>query len=760
MSELIRPLLLILLFVATAFLTIYVQQPPTAAPATAPASDFSSARALKHVQAIAQRPRPIGSAASGATREYVSGELRALGLDPQIQTAATLDPDKGPPYQAATVRNVVARLKGTGGNRAVLLVAHYDSVPMGPGASDDGVGVAALLETARALKSGPPPSNDVIFLFTEGEEVGLLGARAFVGGHPWAKDVGVALNFEARGNDGPVIMFETSEGNDWMVDGLAAAPDPVGNSLSYEIYRRMPNDTDLSVLKRAGLPGMNFAQIGGLTHYHTATDDLKSVSEPSLQHHGSYALSLARGFGGLSLDGHGRANAVYFNLFGPVFVHYSGALVLPLAALTVLLYVGMLVLGFRQRRLTAKGIVFGALALVLSAVVAALAVTLVWRLALPLHRGFESTPWGDPFDGGFYVVAMVLLTLAVVAALYNWFRRRASVANLAAGSFLCWVVLAFIVSLLVPGASYLLVWPLLCALVGMVALFLMWEQESASRWVVLALMALPAVALFSPLVQQVFTALTLNAAGLVAILLVLLCGLLVPHLQILAGSKPWVFPVVAASLGVALIEGGLAAAASAGGRHERDNVFYGLNADTGEAIWASDDAAPDEWTAQFFPSGGQPRDMANVFPVVDKSMFLTAAAAPATLPAPEVSLLEETRDGETRALRLRVTSPRKAPLVCIYAAADGGLLAASVNGVEVPLKTKGRNFWGVNYYAFPEEGVELTLRVKASSQVRMRLNDLSYGLPAELPVRPRPARIVPSPVEFSDATVVSKTFKL
>lgn len=760
-SGLLRPLLLLLLFAATAFLTIYMQLPPAPAPATAPPADFSSARALKHVQAIAQRPRPIGSAESGSAREYISGELRAQGLDPQVQTAQALSSENGPPYVAAVVRNVVARLKGTGGAKAVLLMAHYDSVSTGPGASDDGVGVAALLETARALKSGPPPANDVIFLFTEGEEVGLLGARAFVGGHEWVKDVGVALNFEARGNDGPVFMFETSEGNGWMVEDLAeAAPNPVANSLSYEIYKRMPNDTDLTVFKRGGVPGMNFAHIGGLTHYHTAADDLKSVSESSLQHHGSYALSLARRFGGRRLgEGGERGNAVYFNLLGPLFVSYGGALVIPLAVLALLLYAGVLVLGFRRGLLTAKGVAFGALALAAAGVAAALAVTIVWRLARPLHGGYESTPWGDPHSGGFYVVALVLLMVAVVAALYNWFRRRSSVANLAAGALLWWVLLTAAVSLMMPGASYLLVWPLLFALAGTAAFFLMRGRESASKWVVLALAAVPAVALFSPLVLQVFTALTLNAAGFVAILLVLLCGLLVPHLQILAGSKPWAFPAAAGALGLILIVAGLAAA-KAGGRPEMSNVFYGLNADTGEALWASDDDAPGEWTAQFFPSGGKQQQVTAFFPIAEDHTFLTAAAQPAPLPAPEVSLLEDTREGETRTLRLRVTSPRKAPLVSIYTRSTGELLGASVNGVAVPTPTRGHGLWGVNYYAFPEEGVELTLRVKSSGQVRVRVNDLSYSLPAGLPFKPRPANTMPSPRLSSDSTVVTKSFNL
>lgn len=515
----------------------------------------------------------------------------------------------------------------------------------------------------------------------------------------------MALNFEARGNAGPVIMFETTEGNGWMIDDLAAAaPDPVANSLSYEIYRRMPNDTDLTVFKRRGLPGMNFAHIAGLTHYHTAADDTGSVSEDSLQHHGSYALSLARRFGASGLGGGGRADAVYFNLPGPVFVRYGGALVIPLAALAALLYAGVPALGFRRGRLTARGVAFGTLALAASGVAAAAAVTLAWRLARPPHRGFESTPWGDPYGGGVYVIAMVLLAVAVVAALYNWFRRGSSVANLTAGALLWSVVLAACVGVLMPGVSYMLVWPLLFALAGAAVLFATPERElTTARWVVLAPTTVPAVALFSPLVQQAFTALTLNAAGLVAVPPALLCGLLVPHLQMLAGRKPWVFPTIAAALALALVAGGFAAA-RAGGAAEMNNVFYGLNADTGEALWASADAAPDSWTSQFFPNGGARRQLADVFPVVDDGAFLTAAAAPAPLPAPEAKLVEDARGGETRVLRLRVSSPRKAPLVSLYVGVGGELLGASINGLEAPARVEGPGLPGRELLRPPGRG--------------------------------------------------------
>jgi acetylornithine deacetylase/succinyl-diaminopimelate desuccinylase-like protein len=158
------------------------QQPPNALPASAPPAEFSAERAFRQVEALAREPRPVGIPAHARARNYIVGELQALVLSPQIQEAAVADPKSAidPKMSVAgTVQNVIARLAGTGGTKAILLLSHYDSAATGPGASDDGSGVATLLETARALQAGPALKNDVIFLFTDGEEAGLLGARWF-----------------------------------------------------------------------------------------------------------------------------------------------------------------------------------------------------------------------------------------------------------------------------------------------------------------------------------------------------------------------------------------------------------------------------------------------------------------------------------------------------------------------------------------------------------------------------------------------------
>ncbi|HEY0730211.1 MAG TPA: M20/M25/M40 family metallo-hydrolase, partial [Pyrinomonadaceae bacterium] len=251
-EDAVTAILLAVFLALVATFSIREHDPPTAAGVAVAPETFSAGRAVRHLSVIAEKPHPMGTEAHRAVRDYLVKQLSEAGLEPQVQAATTVT-DKGPPLEVGAVANVVARLKGTSAGKAVLLVAHYDSVLTSFGASDDGMAVASLLETLRALKTGAPLKNDVIILFTEGEENGLLGARAFVDEHPWAKDVGVVLNFDARGNSGPVIMFETSENNGWLIEQLAeASPYPTAHSLSYEIYRLLPNDTDMTVFRRAG----------------------------------------------------------------------------------------------------------------------------------------------------------------------------------------------------------------------------------------------------------------------------------------------------------------------------------------------------------------------------------------------------------------------------------------------------------------------------------------------------------------------------
>ena len=359
-TEPVISVLMLVVLLGIAVLSIQQLNPPAALDSNASLNEFSAGRAMKHLASIARTPHPIGAPAHEDTRRYLVQELSTLGLAPEVQEATVVNPNWVSPFIAATVHNVVAMLKGTENSHAILLVAHYDSVPTGPGAADDGAAVATMLETVRALKTSAPLKNAVILLFTDAEEFGLLGARAFVEQHPWAKNVGTVLNFDARGNSGPVIMFETSPQNGALIREFAsAAPYPVATSFSSDVYRILPNNTDFTVFQNAHLSGLNFANINGFINYHTQLDSVENIDARTVQHQGAYALALLRRFGNLRLPIPAERNAVYFNTIGSILIHYPTSLSIIWGLLTALLFVAVMIAGFRFGRLRVSGILWG-----------------------------------------------------------------------------------------------------------------------------------------------------------------------------------------------------------------------------------------------------------------------------------------------------------------------------------------------------------------------------------------------------------------
>jgi hypothetical protein len=762
-----------LFLAALAWVSVALAGPPSAVSESATASEFSSARALRHLRAIAQRPHPTGSEENERVRRYVLGELAALGVSAEVQTAEVVPRQlaQGFPVPAARVQNIVARVPGTAaGGKALMLAAHYDSVPTGPGASDDGAGVATLLETLRALKSGPPLRNDLIILFTDAEELGLVGAHGFADGHPWMKDAGLVLNFEARGAAGPSLMFETSDGNGALVGELAsAAPRPVANSLMYAVYKRLPVDTDMTVFKSAGAAGLNFAYAARITSYHTALDSADELDERSLQHHGSYALALARRFGDLDLGGLKSRDAVYFNPFGPVLIHYSEAWVFPFTATLCLLFLVALLAGLKRRRLSLSGIAAGVFNFTLAAALSALLTTGVWRAARGLHAGYALLPWRTPYDIWPYALGFVFLAFAAFAFVYALLFRKTSAADLYAGALVCWVALLILTTALLPPGSFLFAWPLLFALAAFMPLVASGRGsfESSKGLTAAALAAAPGVALYAPLVWMFFFMLGLDTGGFFMLLVVLLCGLLVPHFRALTFRRRLLLPALAALAGVCLVAAGLARAGFDARHRKTDDLFYVLDADAGRARWLTTDAAPDEWTSQFVPAGAGKVRLAEVFPWV-RSPARAADAPAAQLPAPDIQVLEDRAEGDARTLRLRLTSARRAPMLLFYVEPGAGILRAALDGkplLDDASRAAGDNVNGlrVSFAAPPPEGLELLLETRIGAPARLTVEDLSYGLPeppGQTP-RPRPDDAMPLPsYRTSDTTIVRRTLDL
>jgi hypothetical protein len=88
------------------------------------------------------------------------------------------------------------------------------------------------------------------------------------------KEVGLVLNFEARGTSGPSYMLMETNGEMGLVEKFAAAnTTSVSNSLMYSIYKMLPNDTDLTVFReQKNIQGYNFAFIDDHYNYHTLND--------------------------------------------------------------------------------------------------------------------------------------------------------------------------------------------------------------------------------------------------------------------------------------------------------------------------------------------------------------------------------------------------------------------------------------------------------------------------------------------------------
>jgi hypothetical protein len=765
------PGILALVFIAGAlFLSLHRLNPPDSLPANAPLAEFSSARALKHVENIARNPHPVGSIEHGVVRDYILRELESMGLRPETQDTTSVNQLRDGTIAAGTVSNILVRLKGTGSGATVMLTGHYDSVPTGPGASDDGSGVATLLETARALTAGSPLKNDVIFLFTDGEEVGLLGAKAFVDENPAAKDVRLVLNFEARGNGGPAIMFETSAGNGKLIREFAqASARPLANSLSYEIYKRLPNDTDLTVFKEAGLAGMNFAFINGLARYHTQADNIENLDERSLQHQGLYALGLTRHFGDLDLTDLKESNEVYFDLLSLFVLHYPVAWVLPLTGLAALLFIAVIVFGLKRKRLTLAGMAAGFLFLLSSMIAAALTVTIIWSLVLALHSSYGHIPQGDTYNSALYLLSFVALTVAVMSAIYAVFSAKTSWQNLLAGGLIWWALLMVLTGLMLPGASYLLTWPLLFILPALAFIFAAAERPllSGKSLVVLTTCAIPGLLLLAPTISTMLKALPLSAAGAAMILLVLLLALVLPSLHRIAARKRCLLSLSALAVGVVCLVAGSVTGGFDKRHPEPSDLFYGLNADTGKAFWGSSDR-PDAWTTQFLTSHPEKAPLQELFPLSQRAYMKTEAQVVA-LDAPNVTLLDNITENNVRTLRLRVTSRRKAPFLFIQTEANTEILGALINGRKVQpgnhdaIAAGPRNGWSLRYYGLPEEGIELSLQTKASQALKLEVVDQTYGLPLALlkDHTSRPDYMMPAPFGFSfysDSTLVGKSF--
>jgi len=454
-----NPLQQWLTLIVVAALTVMLMiawQTQLIAPSTPAGTGFEQARAFTTLSRLLAEGKPhvTGSAENAVIRDRLVEELKSYGYQPEIQSAfQCAPPDRFP--GCTQVENVIAVHKGTGSGKAVLVTAHYDSVPAGPGAADDGAGTAVVLEFARVLAERQT-KNDVVILITDGEETGLRGAIAFAQHHPLMKTIGVVVNVEARGASGPSMMFETGPNNAALMDLFAkSVAHPVANSLTYEIYKLLPNDTDFTVYSESGLTGFNFAFSNSASLYHSERDNLENLDRNTLQHHGDNLFAVAMVLADTDLATiKATSEASYFDLFGAKLVVWPAAINLPIAIIALL---GILALIVRHRdAFTLAGTAIAIVAVIATPI---LLFAVGWLLSYPLGiwPGVHPIDHPEPWPARIALAATAILVASLIAAVASRIDARALL-------LVNWLILAALGAALahfITGAAFLMIWPAL-----------------------------------------------------------------------------------------------------------------------------------------------------------------------------------------------------------------------------------------------------------------------------------------------------------
>jgi hypothetical protein len=676
-------------------LALWRAQGPPPRDASAPENAFSSVRAMSTLQGLLAEgvPHPVGSPANARVRARIESRFRELGYETTVQRRFACNGNRA----CAMVENVIAQAPRPGnGSRVgdvVLLVAHYDSVPAGPGASDDGMGVATMLEIARAIRNDKLP-NRVTFLLTDGEEAGLLGAEAFAADEPLMRDVAAVINVEMRGTRGVSNMFETSPGNRWLIRHLANALErPQASSFFYAIYTLLPNDTDVTVFKRAGKAAVNYAAIGGVNWYHTPFDDVAHASPRTLQHHGDNALATLRVLGGADLAARSRTDATYFDVLEFFLMWWPQEWTLWIAIASL---IGLI---FAARKTAPRSMTFGVLAAfaaILFAALGGVGMSFLVRL-----RSADINWVASPLSG---ILALALIGLAAAlfgAALFN---RRNDTPGLLYGIAIVWHVIGIALAVTLPGAAYLLIVPGLAVTICALA--------HANETITSTVAATVAAILIFPIAITIYEALGGSLMAAIALIAGIFATLVAPlFARARNGFAASVLAVLCAVIAIAQ-------PAFSPEKPQSINLSYVDDPAAKTPQWLTWKITdPLRQAASFAPAD------ANLTPW--NRGFAWAAPAP-NLALPRVTVSGIRNGGH---LTIRVTSHRNAGRVSLLV--RGGTIQRT-NGVAPPASSRHPRQLPDGWQLTNGNGVqEIVVDVEAKGRVEVVASDTAFGFPPE-----------------------------
>jgi len=746
-------------------LSIVLLNAPKPLPSSADSKEFSAERAFEHTKKIAQRPHMIGTEEHSKVREYICGELQKLGVETQIQQTTAIYEFRGV-VRAGFVQNIIATVKGKENDKAVLICGHYDSQPNAPGAADDGSAVAAMIESIRALKQNAVPKNDIIFLFTDAEEVGLLGAKAFVDEHQLVDKIGIILNVEARGNKGPSITFEVSPENGWIMrEFVKAVSYPVAHSIAYEVYKILPNDTDFTIFKKDGISGFNAALIDGYATYHSPTDNPENLSLASLQHQGIYIMDIAKHFGNIDLSQTKSKDVVFYNIFGYMMILYPVSMNIFLIIFVSLLFIMYLFVAIKKRRITVLKLLAG---IVVFIITLALIIGFAWILQkglIKMYPHYTLHYYWNFYNIKHYIAAFTAFSVAIFAFVNTLLNKKPGLDSLFAGFLFVSFMVIFTLQKFFPTGSYLFIVPMIFILISTIICYLFNFDIQKSKGVFYTIhfiLLIPVISLVVPLIKLFFIVFGLKLIFAGVALTVILSGFLLVVFKAFIEYKKWLLTSVSLVAGIIFLISGHFTSKYTEKQPLLSNVMYCLNSNTNKAYWVSENLRTDEWNEQFFTQADTAA-LKEIYPFSEK-LRLIGSAPILDLPKPELFIESDSVKEKGREIEICLKSNRNADYFEIFIHKNAGLSELKINNHPVKLPefydVSKSDYYSIYYFGIYENGCRLSLNCKSTEKFEFFVVEKKMGLPLPEGYNPMPEYIIPDKDYYSNLSLVKCSWML
>ncbi|MFK8011689.1 MAG: M20/M25/M40 family metallo-hydrolase [Marinicellaceae bacterium] len=724
---------------------------------------FLMKNAIDHVKYISNQPHYVGSQNQQRVKSYIMQQLQSMGLEVLIQKRNVSNKY----HTFIQVENIIAKIKGSDKSedaQSLLVMSHYDSAPYSSyGASDAGAGVAVVLEGIRSfLSQNIQPKNDIIILISDAEEIGLLGAKAFAEKHSWAKNIGAVLNFEARGTAGSSYMFmETNSGNKGLLQAFKNADVQLAqsHSLAYSIYKMLPNDTDLTIFRESlNTVGFNFAFIDNHFNYHTQLDNAENLSFDSLAHHALYLMPMLNHLSQIDLASlKTDKDVVYFQVPFWKTIEYPFDSTLMISILMLLIFLIVVSLGLKNKKIHLKSIAMGGLPLLKSIIISALVSFALLKFIYWLHPHYSEILQGFPYNGNIYNGFFSLLTISICYFFYRRVIEKYSAAELMVLPIFLWILMTVFLAQSLTGAHFFIIIPIL----GTIALSINMFSNKNQGSVTLILFA-PIILIFTPIIALLPVALGVMSIPFSGILLAMIFCVFITSFTLLKQYQltKWVFVI---PLIVIYIYSETQASFSSK-RPLPNSLYYLQDNNSNQAYLFSNDNKMDDWSIQYLNTNQlNPTELNEFTQNHWRGANIVATTENKNIPVAQVEVLKNRNYSDKHIYQLKITPQRIINRMNLVNNSEINLLKLAINKevvYEGSTKTIKANRQLATIYQKSEHYFIVDIELASGESLDFNLIEMTPHLTQSIKfnIDQRPDEYIPKPFIYSDSIITKQTF--